>query len=376
MTFFLLLFFLVQAFSFSDSLASNFNQNGHIKFQTLKTVSNSFEQSGNLRLNLSLKESNWTLVSDYQLLASQSLINDDNRLMDLTSEIRSGGNISAAHRFDRLHLTYTSEQLVFRLGRQAVSWGNGLFYHPMDVFNPFAPASIDKEYKAGDDMLYTQYSFDNGNDLQAVWVVRRNDSGDRHSEVSSLAARYHVFMDDYEIDFLLAEHYDNQLIGIGAVANIGNAIWRGDIVSTDIDNRLYNSGVLNTSYSWLAWGHNMSGMLEYFRNGFGVDNANYSLTNLTQSPELLSRIQRGELFSPGRHYLAAAVIVELTPLWFFTPTLFTNLDDDSSFLQLISQHDLQQDLQLLLAITIPHGSSGAEYDSAEESLLAQLAWYF
>ncbi|MDH5356314.1 MAG: DUF1302 family protein, partial [Gammaproteobacteria bacterium] len=184
MTFFLLLFFLVQAFSFSDSLASNFNQNGHIKFQTLKTVSNSFEQSGNLRLNLSLKESNWTLVSDYQLLASQSLINDDNRLMDLTSEIRSGGNISAAHRFDRLHLTYTSEQLVFRLGRQAVSWGNGLFYHPMDVFNPFAPASIDKEYKAGDDMLYTQYSFDNGNDLQAVWVVRRNDSGDRNSEVS------------------------------------------------------------------------------------------------------------------------------------------------------------------------------------------------
>ncbi|MDH5355472.1 MAG: hypothetical protein OEY09_13585, partial [Gammaproteobacteria bacterium] len=103
---------------------------------------------------------------------------------------------------------------------------------------------------------------------------------------------------------------------------------------------------------------------------------NYSLTDLTQNPALLSRIQRGELFSPGRHYLAAAVTVELTPLWFFTPTLFTNLDDDSSFLQLISQHDLQQDLQLLLAITIPHGSSGAEYDSAEESLLAQLAWYF
>ena len=376
MTGVLVLFLLVQLFFLPESQASNFSQKGHAKYQTFLPDDSSSKQSGDIRLNFSLRESSWAFVSDYQILASQSPINDSNRLMDLTSEIHSGENISATHRLDRLHLTFTTEQAVFRLGRQAVSWGNGLFYNPMDFFNPFDPTAIDREYKTGDDMFYTQYSFDNGNDLQAVWVGRRDDNGDSGSEVSSLAARYHIFLEDYEIDFLLAEHFDNQLIGIGGVVNVGGAIWRGDMVSTEIDNRDYSSGVLNASYSWMAWGHNMSGIIEYYRNGFGIENGDYSPASLFQNPELLSRLERGELFTLGRHYLSVAATVELTPLWLFTPTLFTNLDDDSSFLQLVSQHDLQQDLQLLVAISIPHGNSGSEYDGIDKSLFAQLAWYF
>ncbi len=372
----LVLFILVQLFFLPESHASSFSQKGHIKYQTLLPDGSSSEQSGDFRLNLSLRESNWALVSDYQILASQTLINDSNRLLDLTSEIHSGDNISAAHRLDRLHLTYASEQTVFRIGRQALSWGNGLIYNPMDFFNPFDPTAIDREFKTGDDMFYTQYSFDSGDDLQAVWVGRRDDNGDSGSDVSSLAVKYHIFLEDYEIDFLLAEHFDNQLIGIGGVINVGGAIWRGDMVSTEIANRNYNSGVLNASYSWMAWGRNMSGMIEYYRNGFGIENGDYSPASLFQNRELLSRLERGELFTLGRHYLSVAATVELTPLWLFTPTLFTNLDDDSSFLQLVSQHDLQQDLQLLVAISIPHGNNGSEYDSIDKSLFAQLAWYF
>jgi hypothetical protein len=41
----------------------------------------------------------------------------------------------------------------------------------MDLVNPFDPASIDTEYKAGDDMLYVQYLQDNGNDMQAACRV-------------------------------------------------------------------------------------------------------------------------------------------------------------------------------------------------------------
>lgn len=368
--------FLAQLFFQPLSLASSLSTKGHVKYQTFLPENSSSEQSGDLRLNLSLRESNWALVSDYQILASQTLINDDNRLMDLTSRIHTGNTTSAAHRLDRLHLTYTSDQTVFRLGRQAVSWGNGLIYNPMDFFNPFDPTAIDREYKTGDDMFYTQYSFDNGNDLQAVWVGRRDDNGNSGSELSSLVARYHIFLDDYEIDFLLAEHFDNQLVGVGGVVNVGGAVWRGDIVSTEVDTRHYSSWVLNASYSWMAWGLNMSGVIEYYRNGFGIDDGNYSPTNLVQNPELLSRLERGELFTLGRHYLSGSVTVELTPLWLITPTLFTNLDDDSKFLQLVSQHDLEQNLQLLVAISIPQGSNDSEYGNVEKSLFVQLAWYF
>ena len=58
----------------------------------------------------------------------------------------------------------------------------------MDVFNPFDPAAVDKEYKTGDDMLYGQYLLNNGNDMQGVAMVRRNPLNRRcGSDQSSLA---------------------------------------------------------------------------------------------------------------------------------------------------------------------------------------------
>ena len=383
----MVILFLLVCF-FSPLLnANNFSQKGHIKYQIFSPDNSSSEQSGDFRLNLYLRESHWALVSDYQILASPTLINDDKRLMDLTSEIHAGNTNLVAHRLDRLHLTYSSEQSVLRLGRQTLSWGNGLVYNPMDFFNPFDPAAIDKEYKTGDDMLYGQYLFDNGNDLQAVWLGRRDEDGDSSNDVSSIAAKYHVFLEDYEFDFLVGEHFDNKIIGIGGVTNVGGSIWRSDIVSTEINHDWFTSAILNVSYSWLAWGRNMSGHVEIFRNGFGIDDGDYSPTNLAQNPELIKRILRGELFTLAENNLSAAVTLELSPLWLLTSTLFINLDDDSQLIQLLSQHDLQQNLQLLVAVNLPQGNQGSEFGSidsgladkplsVDESLFVQLAWYF
>ena len=56
-------------------------------------------------------------------------------------------------------------------------------------------------------------------------------------------------------------------------------------------------------------------------------------------------------------------------------------------LQLFSEHNLQQDLQLLLALNLPSGSDGSEFGGIDSgvndrsievgtSLFAQLAWYY
>jgi hypothetical protein len=108
-------------------------------------------------------------------------------------------------RLDRINIAYTGERTVFRLGRQAISWGNGLLFTPMDIFNPFDPAAVDKEYKTDDDMFYAQYLQNNGNDVQAVAMVRRNlMNGDVEMDESSLAVKYHGFWGTNEYDLLLA----------------------------------------------------------------------------------------------------------------------------------------------------------------------------
>jgi len=358
-----------------------------------------------MRLNLKDRAGGWSWRADYQLLARQgdqlelqqqtslnrfgnaALPDDKLRLFDLTHRIIDHDDRVMTHRLDRLYLSHTTDKTVVNFGRQAVSWGNGLIYNPVDFFNPFDPAAIDTEYKTGDDMLYSQYLLDSGDDLQTVWVIRRDDDGDVENERSSLAFKYHGISERAEFDLLLAEHYDDRILAVGGTVDIAEAIWRSDIVVTETRDETFTSAILNWSYSWIAWNKNLSAIIEYYHNGFGIDDENYGPLTLADNPELVQRLQRGELFTLGENYLAAAVTVELAPLWMLTTTLFQNLDDESLLLQVFSQHDLQQDLQLLVALNLPRGDDGSEYggiDSGiagrplaiDESLFMQLAWYF
>jgi hypothetical protein len=325
------------------------------------------DHNGAMRLLFDWRKDKVSLVADYQLIAQHgdsftltknlpgSVIitgpvpNDDRRLFDLTRVISEDNNSALSHRLDRLYVEYAGTNAVGRFGRQAISWGNGLIYTPMDFINPFDPSAIDTEYKTGDDMLYGQYLQQSGNDLQAVWVFRRDINGDVTNDVDTIAAKYHGF----------------------APAQTDNVF----------------SLVTSLSYSWLGWGHNFSGIVEYFYNGFGQANGDYSPAALASNPDLVKRIVRGELFTLGRHYVAASAMVEMTPLWLLTPNVFLNASDGSFLAQLVSAYDLKQDWQLLAAISVPVGAAGTEYGgidsgvagrplSTEFSLFAQLAWYF
>ena len=322
------------------------------------------------------------------LFPGRDVINDDRRWFNLTHEFHNQGKNATLVRLDRLNVGYSGEKTVIRFGRQAISWGNGLLFTPMDIFNPFDPAAVDKEYKSGDDMLYAQYLLESGNDIQAVGVVRRNPvTGEVDEDQCSLAAKYHGFWDSNEFDVLLAEHYGDALIGLGAGTSLGGAVLRGDLVLTDTGSDTVFSGVGGASYSWIAAGHNWTGLLEYYFNGFGQKGGDYSASELAENPELLKRLARGELFNLGRHYLGVSVTVEATPLLNLTPNLFINLIDPSALAQLTLSYDWKQDIQLLTALNIPIGPNGSEYggiDALEPgmflstgiSLFTQLAWYF
>jgi hypothetical protein len=121
------------------------------------------DQNGDLRLLFDWRKNKTSLVSDYQLIAqhgdsiilannfsgsviiSDPIASDDNRLFDLSRVISENNNSTLTHRLDRLYLEYAETAVVARLGRQAISWGNGLIYTPMDFINPFDPSAIDKE---------------------------------------------------------------------------------------------------------------------------------------------------------------------------------------------------------------------------------------
>lgn len=369
--------------------------------------SSSLDVSGDLRLNFKSEADRWSVDAAYQLLALYGdsielgrllpggvevffpgLPNDDRRLFNLTDVIGDGGKTVLLQRLDRLTFGYTSEKAVVRVGRQALSWGNGLFYAPMDLVNPFDPATVDTEYKAGDDMLYLQYLRDSGDDLQGAYVVRREIlSGDVEEDAATAAMKYHGFFGDFEYDALLARHYGDTVTGVGGGMDVGGAILRADVVATRTDSDTCIQLVTNITYSWNWLDRNMSGAVEYFYNGFGQRSGRYDPVSLAGNPDLVDRIIRGELFSIGRHYVAGSVLIEVTPLWSLTPTMLANVADPSALFQLVTNYSVSDDVSFLASINVPLGPKGSEfggidsgiadrYLSGGAGLFAQIAWYF
>ena len=363
----------------------------------------SHDLNADLRLLVDGGKGNWAWQMDYQFivrsgdtlelsrlfsgsfLVPNAVPDDELRLMDLTHVISDNDDRILAHRLDRFHLGYTGEKAVLRVGRQAVSWGNGLIYNPVDFFNPFDPAAVDKEYKTGDDMLYGQYLQDSGNDWQYVSVWRRDENGNTGNEVNTNALKYHAFVGERELDLLLAQHYEDEIFSAGGISSWGGAIVRGDLVYTHTDDDDYTSAVANLAYSWVFAGKNMSGVIEYFHNGFGLRENDYD--RLATETDLVERLSRGELFTIGRDYLAGGVTVEMSPLVILTPNMFLNLEDGSGLAQVVGQYDFKQNWQMLMALNLPFGGRGTEFGgldtgipgkqfSTGPGLFAQLAYYF
>ncbi len=409
-----ILFLIAAANGFADNIEYEFG--GHVKGRLLGQSfpdnsafrqlagTTSLDLESDLRLNLQASKGPWSFDAAYQLFAGygdridpagllpgafgSSLPDDDRRFFDLTKAIDDDGKFVALHRLDRLWLGYTSDKAVIRFGRQALSWGNGLIFSPMDLVNPFDPAAVDTEYKAGDDMLYGQYLRDNGHDVQFAYVIRRDiASGDPEFDQSSAAVKYHGIRGEAEFDLLVARNYGDTTIAVGGNSSIGGAVWRGDIVITGSSSGNKVQFVTSLSYSWMLGGKNVSGVLEYYFDEFGQKDGQYDAASLAQNQELLQRLVRGQSFTIGRHYVGGALTIEMTPLWILTPTLFANVDDGSALVQLITRNNLREDMEFIGALNIPIGPDGSEYGgialnmpglflSTDASLFAQLAWYF
>jgi len=369
--------------------------------------SSSLDSAFDARVIFGLKHKGFTFDTAYQLIGVWAdqlelsrdlppelqviyphLPTDRARLFDLTYVFTDSGKTALLNRLDRLWAGFATERVVVRFGRQAVSWGNGLVYNPVDIFNPFDPSAVDKEYKTGDDMLYGQYLQPNGNDLQGVMVFRRNPvTEDVESDQCSLAFKYHHTGSSFEIDGLAARHYGQTLVGGSVNLNAGGGVVSADLVLTDTDDGVVSSADAGYSRSWVWGGRNVSGFVEYFYNGFGQNDGCYSPLCLADNPELYKRIARRELYTLGRHYLALGVMVEVTPLFLLTPNVFVNLQDPSALVQVVFRNDLLENLQLWSSINVPLGADGTEFGGAASAVpelylssgptvSVQLAWYW
>ena len=286
-------------------------------------------------------------------------LNDDRRLVDLTDTIKDEDSWFLVQRLDRLYLALMGDQASLRAGRQAITWGDGFVFNPMDLFNPFPPTAIDRDYKAGDDMINAQVALKKFGDLQLLYVARRNpDNEDVEFDQASLAGKWHFALGSTEFDAMASRHFEDYVIGAGSRGYLGDTAWRLDATWTFLkDGGEYLSLVANLDYSWVWFKKNFYGFVEYYYNGLGKNDYDKALLD----PAVNQRLARGEIFALGQNYVSGHVQVELHPLFKLTLTAINNVEDPSGVIQPYAVWDITQDLQMTAGLNINYGDDGTEF---------------
>ena len=111
-------------------------------------------------------------------------------------------------------------------------------------------------------------------------------------------------------------------------------------------------------YAWGWFGKNFYGLIEYYFNESGfTDNYEEALTD----PVLSERLERGELFTLGKHYLAGQLQIELHPLLQSHWVTIVNLSDTSLIFQPQFTWDVALNWQLIAGASIYAGDDETEF---------------
>ena len=296
------------------------------------------------------------LGSGSGLVFEQTPTDGGNRLFDLTWQLADGGDARLLHRFDRLAVAYRTPRWGVAVGRQAVSWGAGLVFQPLDLLSPFAPTSVDQDYKAGDDLVLVERLFESGADLQVLAVGRRDDAD---GNAASVAAKFHGYAGEVEFEVMGARHWGEKVFGVGWRAPLGGALVRADIVAATHDGGTAVSGILNADYSVAAFGTVLHLFGEYHRNGFGV--RRLPAVGRTLPKPLRERLARGEVFTRMRDYLAVGASFRWHFLVRQSASVITNLHDGSGVLQAAVTFDASDAARVQAGFAKPFGDVGDEF---------------
>jgi hypothetical protein len=287
----------------------------------------------------------------------------DNDLFDAARVWSSGARHRHAVRLDRLNAAWTPSWGTVTAGRHAVTWGGGLVFNPFDLFNPFAPGDVIRDYKVGADMVHVDVPLADGG-VQALAVGRR-DPLTRNASVSasSFAALWQKRAGPGEFALMGGWHYDEPVVGASVAGLFGAAAWRVDgtwvrvrpsgFTATDD----YISVMANLQYSWVWGGRNVFGFLEYHHNSLGRGDYPGALVD----PFLLTQISRQNVFLLGRDYAAASMQVEVHPLVNAFVSVIVNLRDPSGLVQPRLSWSATARMQVLAGLDVPLGRRGTEF---------------
>ncbi len=285
------------------------------------------------------------------------------RFFDLERAFVEKENFVFGHGLNRLQVKRVFDKADLIVGRQAVTWGTGFLWSPLDLFSGFAPNEIDRDEKGGVDVLrgvfYAQGDscFDlvfEPLDEEKAYSVKRKDS--------SLAVRAKAHVGEYDVSLVAGEIVSDVVVGGDFVGYVGDAGLHGEWVFTWVDEkgqRDYFRGLVGVDCSFPVK-FDPYVAVEYFFNGLGEADKRDYWQRMGESSFQRSFV-RGNSFNIGRDYAGVLLRVLPHPLLSFQSQTLVNLGD-SSVLEFGSvSWALCENVDLIFGVNLFFGRLGSEF---------------
>jgi hypothetical protein len=330
------------------------------------------------RLTMSYKPTDWfhseahilqSFIYNSDVLEPISEFSRRYRAKDLSWEQRDHNQSRIATTIDRLNATFIMPKADLTIGRQPISFGKAFFWNPLDIFSPFDPAQLDRDYKAGVDAARLDIPLGNFSGINLITVAGREPEKDNPTwDGSAAIARGFTNVNGWDLSVQGGKIFAGEHIGAGFSGEIEKIEFRGEIQNFYVDNDYknimedYSSGVLGIGYNF---DNTINIQAEYFYNGAGEpDNLNLAL----------DRMQQGFMKNMSRNLAGLSVSYDITPVFISRISTIVSLDDDSYQIQPDITYGISDNIDFIIAAIINRGNRPID-DSGEAVINSEFGTY-
>jgi hypothetical protein len=319
------------------------------------------------------------------------------RLTSLDWEIAGDQDFAYRHDLDRafvaLHpqrpkgqetVTSSAGWSEITIGRQAIGLGRGVLFSAVDVFAPFSPLEVDREWRPGVDALRAEYRLSDTSSTELLGV------GGASWDQSALLGRVRGYVGEVDGSLIFGKHAEDFMVGSVFSATVKGAevhgelavfdtpeAWPGTLWGTD---HLVTKTVVGGSYTF-DLENGLTVLAEHHYNGFGVENIEDALVQL-QSRDYRERFLRGDAQILGRQAVAVQLSYPFDDALNGSLLLLASPCDGSGVASPTLRLDLTDHLTVLGSLFVPWGPGPAggrlesEYGATPVSLFLQANLYY
>ncbi len=266
----------------------------------------------------------------------------------------AGSTTLVHYEVDRLYFNRHFSNYGVSFGRQAVDWGSGRFWQPLNLFGSFSPTELDTDYKPGIDAIVADYYPSTLSALSAIYAFAPQNQ----SIINDSAALHYRRQvgEQSELALVGANIIGNPVIG-GAFESVwGEVGWRleGIYARPEEGNESVVYWITGLDYQF---SNQTLLSVEYYDNSRGATSEMELATSATD-PLVVSGLQ----LHLSRRLLAIGLSRELGPLLQGGYTVLSSAVKDSndslawSFLhQFNLTYSVSNESDLLLSLVVPTG---------------------